>query len=121
MEDDEIPAGIRLSKGGINILIFCSTLGNSANERFAPKHFFNLKNPDAMLPLQLFNELVFPNDFADDHDEKSYHRGYAMNRFVRHSTIDCETLALSLLRRRAFWCFSRDLIQPLQLQFDLRD
>ena len=44
--------------------------------------FTHSTNRDAVLTRQLINKLVFPNDFPDDHDEKSYHPIGAKNRLT---------------------------------------
>ena len=69
-ENDQVPASIRLPESRINILVRDSTLGNFANQRVANQHFFNFKDGYAVLLLQFFNELVFPDDLANDHRRK---------------------------------------------------
>lgn len=63
------------------MLVFYSAFTHSTNVRVRAQNLFGFHDGDGVLPRQLFNELVFPNDFPDDHDEKSYHSISAKNRF----------------------------------------
>jgi len=71
MEYDQVSTTIRLPEGRINILILDSTFSNSANERFAAQYIINFRDRDAVLLFELFNELIFPNDSANNHQQKS--------------------------------------------------
>ena len=53
------------------MLVFDPAFTHSPNVRVRGQHLFGFYDGDAVLPRQLFNKLVFPNDFPDDHDEKS--------------------------------------------------
>src|ERR1041385_9214985 len=79
VEDDQVPTGLCLTQSSVQVFAWEVSTGHLTNIWICIENFFNLKNRDAVLLLQLFNELVFPNDFANDHEKRSYHHSLHKN------------------------------------------
>src|ERR1041385_5330919 len=73
VEDDQVPPGLCLTQSSIQVFAREVSARHLTNIWICIENFFYFKNRYAVLPLQLFNELVFPNDFANDHVQRSYH------------------------------------------------
>ena len=74
VEDNQVTSAVGLAVRGIDVLAFDSAPAHLADVRLGREDFFGFLYRNAVFLRQLFNELVFPNDLADDHRGESYHR-----------------------------------------------